>query len=144
VLPWLAATAAAALVAVGVVTIFDDDGTPTEPMVAAAEAAAADRDSRSAELVAEGSDVVVEAVVDNDGHGFLFGDALPELGDDQTYQLWGVVGEQVISLGIIGPHPELETFTVRGDLVALAVTIEQAGGVISNGNPVGAFVGELA
>jgi anti-sigma-K factor RskA len=144
VLPWLAATAAAALVAVGVVTIFDDDGTSGDPLVAAAEAAAADRDSRAAELRADGSDVVVEAVVDNDGHGFLFGDALPELADDQTYQLWGVVGDQVISIGIIGPHPELETFTVRGELAALAVTIEPAGGVVSNGNPDGAFVGELA
>ncbi|MCU0261541.1 MAG: anti-sigma factor [Ilumatobacteraceae bacterium] len=144
ILPWLAATAAAAVVAVTVVSVFDRGESPGDPLTAAAEAARTDRDSRTAELRADGSDVVVEAVIDNDGHGFLFGDALPELGDDRTYQLWGVVGEQVISIGILGPHPELETFTVRDDLVALAVTIEPAGGVISDGNPDGAFVGELA
>ena len=66
----------------------------------------------------------------------------PALGADQTYQLWGVVSDaQVISLGILGPNPELETFTVEGEVSALAITIEDAPGVIADGNPDGAFVG---
>jgi anti-sigma-K factor RskA len=87
---------------------------------------------------------VVEAVVDQDGHGFLLASELPALPNDQTYQLWGIIGEQVISIGVLGPHPELETFTVKGDLAGLAVTIEPAGGVVSDGNPDGAFVGMFA
>jgi anti-sigma-K factor RskA len=67
---------------------------------------------------------------------------LPTLPDDQTYQLWGIVdGGQVISLGIFGPNPELETFTVESPVSALAITIEQFPGVVSDGNPDGAFVG---
>ena len=40
-----------------------------------------------------------------------------------------------------GSTPELETFTVESEVAALAVTIEQSPGVISDGNPDGAFVG---
>jgi hypothetical protein len=47
----------------------------------------------------------------------------------------------VVSLGILGRSPELEMFSVDSDLAALAVTIEQSPGVISDGNPDGAFVG---
>jgi anti-sigma-K factor RskA len=93
-------------------------------------------------LVSDASDASAEAVIDQDGHGFVLGSALPSLPDDQTYQLWGVVESgEVISLGIFGPNPELETFTVEGSVTALAITIEEYPGVISNGNPDGAFVG---
>jgi anti-sigma-K factor RskA len=141
---WVAATAAAALVAIVAVGVIDRAEAPVDPLVAAADAARADRDSRTAVLRAEGVGAEVEAIIDNDGHGFLLAESLPELGDEQTYQLWGVIGDQVISIGVLGPHPELETFTVKGEIAALAVTIERAGGVVSDGNPDGAFVGELA
>ena len=141
---WVAATAAAAAIAVLAVGVLDRGDAPSDPVLAAAEAARSDRDSRITDLVADGSEVVVEAIIDNDGHGFVLADGLPELGADQTYQLWGIVGEQVISIGVLGPHPETEIFTVKGDLVGLAITIEPAGGVISDGNPEGAFVGMFA
>jgi anti-sigma-K factor RskA len=67
---------------------------------------------------------------------------LPTLPQGHTYQLWGVVENgDVISLGIFGPNPEIETFTVEGTVDALAITIEQYPGVIRDGNPDGAFVG---
>ena len=142
---WLAATAAAAVVAIAVVSVVDRRAdAPDDPLLAAAEAARADRDSKTATLRAEGSDATAEAIVDQDGHGFLVASDLPPLGDDQTYQLWGVVGDDVISIGILGPHPEVEVFTVEAPVSAFAVTIEQAGGVVSNGNPDGAFVGAVA
>ena len=87
--------------------------------------------------------MTAEAIVDEDGHGYLVAADLPTLADDQTYQLWGVVGDDVISIGILGPNPEIETFTIEADVNALAVTIERAGGVVSNGNPDGAYVGEI-
>jgi anti-sigma factor RsiW len=141
---WLAATAAAAVIAVVAVNVVAGADPPGDPLEVAVEAARSDRDSRTAELVAEGDPTVVEAVVDQDGHGFLLASELPALPNDQTYQLWGIIGEQVISIGVLGPHPELETFTVKGDLAGLAVTIEPAGGVVSDGNPDGAFVGMFA
>ena len=142
---WLAATAAAAVVAVAVVSVVDRRAdAPGDPIAVAAEAAREDRDSQIATLRSEGVDVTAEAIVDQDGHGFLLAQDLPPLPDDRTYQLWGVVGEDVISIGILGPHPEIETFTVEADVVAFAVTIERAGGVVSDGNPDGAYVGELA
>jgi len=55
----------------------------------------------------------------------------------------GAAEPDVISLGIFGPNPELETFTTDTAVVALAITIEKAPGVISNGNPEGIYIGEV-
>jgi anti-sigma-K factor RskA len=139
---WILATAAAAVIAIVAVSFVDRDAT-SDPLQLAVEEARADRDTRIAVLTAEGSPVEIEAVVDENGRGFLVADALPQLPRDQTYQLWGVVGDDVISLGILGPNPELEPFSARVELAALAVTIEPAGGVVSDGNPVGAYSGTL-
>jgi len=140
---WVAATAAAALLAVVAISVIDRNDGSSDPLQLAVEAARADRDTRIAVLTAEGSTLEIEAVIDENGRGFLVADALPQLSRDQTYQLWGVVGDDVISIGILGPNPELEPFTARVDLAALAITIEPAGGVVSNGNPDGAYVGTL-
>lgn len=140
--PW-AMTAAAVLALVFVaVGQADDAGAPDEPLASAVETARADRDSLVTTLVADGSEVSAEAVIDQDGHGYVLARDLPTLPDAQTYQLWGVVENgDVISLGIFGPNPEIETFTVDAPVSALAITIEQYPGVISDGNPDGAFVG---
>ncbi len=140
--PW--ALSAAAVVALVFVAFGMGSGTdaPSEPLANAAEIARADRDSVITTLVSEGSDASAEAIIDQDGHGFVLARDLPPLPDGQTYQLWGVVENgEVISLGIFGPNPEVETFTIEGPVSALAITIEDAPGVISNGNPDGAFVG---
>lgn len=142
VAPWLMSAAAAAVIVFVAIGLADGADAPTEPLANAVEAAQADRDSLVTTLVAEGSDVAAEAVIDQDGHGYVLARDLPTLPDGQTYQLWGVVeGGDVISLGIFGPNPEIETFTIEGSVSALAITIEQSPGVISNGNPDGAFVG---
>lgn len=141
---WVAATAAAALIAVMAVAVMDRSRGDVEPLVAAVEQARADRDSRSTVLVSAESDVQAEAIVDLQGHGYLVAADLPQLPRTLTYQLWGVIGDQVISLGVLGPNPGIEPFTARGDLAAVAITIEPAGGVVSDGNPEGAFVGEFS
>lgn len=146
--PWVASAAAAAIVAVVAIGVADRATAPTDPLVAAFEEAEADRDSVSATLVADGSSFEAVAVIDQDGHGFVQAGQLPSLGADQTYQLWGVVDTgadepDVISLGIFGPNPELETFTTESAVVALAITIEEAPGVISDGNPEGIYVGTV-
>lgn len=140
--PWVVSAAAAAVIGLVAFGVADRADAPNEPISSALEIALADRDSVTTTLVSDVSDASAEAVIDQDGHGFVVAQNLPTLPDDQTYQLWGVVDDgQVISLGIFGPNPEIETFTVEGDVSALAITIEQTPGVVSDGNPDGAFVG---
>ncbi len=142
--PWAVSVAAAAVVAFVAVGLADRADAPNDPLASAVEVAQADRDSLTTTLVAEGSESSADAVIDQDGHGYVLARDLPTLPEGQTYQLWGVVENgDVISLGIFGPNPEIETFTVEGTLNALAITIEQYPGVISNGNPEGAFVGSF-
>ena len=143
----LGAVAAIALVVAGAAVVIGAGNTSSnDPIADAYERAMADRDSVQAELVVDGSSISALGVIDQDGHGYLDAGDLPRLDADQTYQLWGVLGEtgDVVSLGILGRNPELETFTIEGEVAALAVTIEQAPGVISDGNPDGAFVGALS
>ncbi len=142
VAPWLVSAAAAVIVGLVAFGLADRADAPNDPMSSAIETARGDRDSVVTTLVSDASDASAEAIIDQDGHGFVIARDLPTLPSDQTYQLWGVVEDgQVISLGIFGPNPEIETFTVEGVVSALAITIEQSPGVVSDGNPVGAFVG---
>ena len=141
---WVAASAAAAVVAVFAVTVFGNDRTEQPPLASAVEEARADRDSTITTLVSATGSGSAEAIIDQDGHGYLLGAALPALPDDQTYQLWGVIGEQVISLGVLGSNPEIELFSAGAPVSQLVVTIEAAGGVVSNGNPDGAYAGAVA
>ncbi len=140
--PWAVSVAAAAVIAFVAVGLADRADAPNDPLANAVELARADRDSLTTTLVAEGSDASADAIIDQDGHGYVLARDLPTLPEGRTYQLWGVVESgDVISLGIFGPNPEIETFTVEGTVEALAITIEQYPGVISNGNPDGAFFG---
>lgn len=132
---WALASAAAAVIAVVAVQVIDGRSEVRDPIAEAVDQARADRDSRVAMLTAEGSDVSVEAIVDQDGHGYLIASELPALSSDQTYQLWGVVNDTVISLGILGRSPEIESFSVEGDLTALVITEEVAGGVAVSEQP---------
>jgi hypothetical protein len=134
--------AAAAVLAVVVVNATRGDS-DRMPLAQAFQAALDDRDSLTTELANEAG-VRARAVVDADGHGYLELSDLPSLPDDKTYQLWGVIDGEAISLGIFGPNPELETFSATGDITALVITTEEAGGVISDGNMDGALVGEFA
>jgi anti-sigma factor RsiW len=138
---WALATAAAvALVVIAVSAITGGDRREA-PIAQAYQDAREDRDSRLATLERDG--LSVPAVVDSDGHGYLDLSALPELPGDQTYQLWGVIDDKAISLGVFGPNPEIETFSAGGGLTALVITTERGNGVISDGNMDGALIGEL-
>lgn len=142
--PWLVAAAAAAVIGFVAIGLADRADAPNEPLADAVDVARSDSGSLTTTLVADGSDASAEAIIDRSGRGYILAQDLPALSIDQTYQLWGVVDDgQVISLGILGPNPEIGTFTVDGVVSALAITIEQAPGVVSDGNPDGAFVGTL-
>ena len=75
---------------------------------------------------------LAEFVVLPSGQGYLVSSRLPELSSKETYQLWGVVNGQTISIGVLGRSPHLVTFTLAGspEESRLGITAEPAGGSI--------------
>ena len=103
-------------------------------MLAAALAAEGNPDARTADLRSPDGVVVAQAVLVPDGTGYLWSDGLPATESDRTYQLWAMVGTELISAGVLGPDPGLIPFHVTGDIAALAITEEVAGGVVASAN----------
>jgi hypothetical protein len=141
-----AAAVAAAAAAVAITVVRDDEPSLSGP--AAIERAYADArqatGTRHAQLVSPDQPFEAAAVVQADGTGFLAAGDLPDLPDTETWQLWGVYGdEDVISLGVLGNRPGLQAFTAHDDVVSLVITREQAGGVVSSTSGA-VLVGQLA
>lgn len=133
----LLGAAAALVVAVAglvAVRVIDDDGgmggTATGVIEEAYGAAWSDPDGRQVLLASEDGTLAADAVLGADGIGYLSARALPELPATETYQLWGVYADgDVISLGVVGNRPDIEPFVAQGDVEALVITREAAGGV---------------
>jgi len=68
------------------------------------------------------------------GTAFLVNDALPALPAGRTYQLWGLVGSRLISLGLLGARPSAVSFDAgsQGLVTKYAITSERAGGVVQS------------
>ena len=68
------------------------------------------------------------------GRAFLVNDALPALPAGRTYQLWGLVGSRLISLGLLGARPSAVSFDAgsQGLVTKYAITSERAGGVVQS------------
>ncbi len=67
------------------------------------------------------------------GRGYLVSSAPPGAGRTlRTYQLWGVVNGQPISLGLLGEAPSNSVFTVAGPEAPsqLRITVEPSGGSV--------------
>lgn len=153
---WLPLGAAAAAVVVvvgavaGVLVARDDDGTPDRSEDVAlveledvARRVLNDPDATRVTLTAPDGDLEAPAAIDDDGSGYLLASALPALDPSRTYQLWGVHGDVVVSLGVLGASPGVVAFHADEGLQALVITEEVSGGVPSSSNP--AFlVGELS
>lgn len=110
-------------------SVFDQRG-----LDQAAAAAAVDPTARTVTLQSDDGTQVVHAVVLPNGHGYLVQAKLPRLGPDQTYQLWGVMGAQTVSLGVLGDGTAIVPFVASGPLSALAITAERSGGVVASTN----------
>lgn len=126
----VAGLAIAAAVAIGVV--FSQAVLESDPSID--QAAAAARDASTSELVTLEGDITAQVVLSADGVGYIFAGDLPPLPSDRTYQLWAIVDDQVISAGILGNRPGTAPFNVDAQLSGLALTEEDAGGVISSSN----------
>ena len=122
-------------VAITVAVGRDDEATRSgdAALAQAYEDAQAAPGSRHATLAGDGQSFSADAVVRADGTGFLAADGLPVLPDTETWQLWGVYGDDdVISLGVLGSRPGLATFSADDGVLTLVVTRERAGGVVSS------------
>jgi hypothetical protein len=78
----------------------------------------------------------VTVVLTKSGSGFVEARGLAALPKSQTYQLWGVVGQRTISLGLLGSDPSIVSFSAAGSVPvrAFAITAEHAGGVVQSSN----------
>lgn len=146
------AAVAAALVVVALVTglvVSDrDSADPTEEIASpdledVAREVMNDPDATRVLLSSTEGDVEAPAAIHQDGSGYLMGSTLPALDDSLTYQLWGITGDLVVSLGVLGPSPGVVAFHADPTLDALAITQEAAPGVVSSDNPA-LLVGEVS
>jgi hypothetical protein len=121
----VAAAVVIAVLAVHVRDLSDRlDRVPGDSALAiAANRALSEPGTRQAELRTGDGDLEALAVVTEDGQGFLLGQNLPEL-DDRVYQLWGVSGDQVVSLGVLGARPDVVAFSAGDTIEQFAVTAE--------------------
>jgi hypothetical protein len=98
-------------------------------------------DARRVELRSGDGAVLAHAVMTPDGSGFLWSDGLLAVADDRTYQLWSFANGEKTSAGVLGVNPKLVAFRVSGNVLALAITEEAAGGVVATEKqPVGVGV----
>lgn len=81
---------------------------------------------------------VAQFVVLPDGRGYLVSSTLPTLSSKESYQLWGIIGGQPISIGLMGRSPSQVTFTASGlaNPSVLAVTVEPTSGSPAPTSPV--------
>ncbi len=90
--------------------------------------ALADPDSTVVRLASDDGQLVMRAVVTEEGTGYLLGGNLPDAGAGSTYQLWGLAESQAVSLGVLGSTPGIVAFQVEDPMTALAITSEAQGG----------------
>ncbi len=142
------ATGVAAMIAIAAVTVVgflgfrvaDDNrllgqlaiGQHGEELQRSVNAALAEPQARKVALRSEDGTSTAEAVVLTDGAGYLVRSNLPTLPADRTYQLWALVGTSRISVGVLGSELRISSFKMDGDVWALAITDEAAGGVESS------------
>jgi anti-sigma-K factor RskA len=81
---------------------------------------------------------LAQVVVVPSGQGYLVSSKLPPLGRGRTYQLWGIVGQRTVSLGLLGDSPRQAAFTMAGSTrpSRLSITAEPPGGAVAPTSPI--------
>ncbi len=131
-----AAAVAAGIIAVNSAVLVQQRGEIQElrPSAAASLRALADKafddpTSRIATLRRADGLVAAEAVISKDGRGYLLHSELGDLDSEHTYQLWALAGvARPVSLGVLGGHVRIASFTAKLPVEELAITIEKAAG----------------
>ena len=95
----------------------------------AVQGALLDASARRVELRSDDQRTFVQAVVRDNGDAFLVEDNLPALPGDLTYQLWAIVEDRPVSVGVLGGDPEVSAVKLSDKgVTVLAVTAEASGG----------------
>lgn len=136
----VAAVAAAVIAVLGVQVNRLDDRTGTleealgrSGLEQAVQVALFDQGARRVDLRSSEGVTLAHAVVRRSGEAYFVPDNLPALSTEETYQLWAVVDDRAVSVGVLGSKPGVSAFKVAGSGVTfLAVTTEEAGGVVSS------------
>lgn len=104
----------------------------SDQLTQSANAALADPSARKVDLISTDGIRNVQAVVLPDGTGYVVKNNLPVLSAERTYQMWAVVGSAKISVGVLGSEVKVVPFKMNGNVTALAITDEVAGGVVAS------------
>lgn len=96
--------------------------------------AASDPDARTIELASADGALTAKVLVLR-SRGYVVGGNLPALDQGRTYQLWAKSGNVLLSVGVLGPRLERMGFALGGEPELLAITAEDAPGVLSSNNP---------
>lgn len=81
-------------------------------------------------LAAAHGTATATVVLTPSGAAYWLPSTLSGLPHDRTYQLWGLVDNKPVSLGLIGANPQLTSaFRVEAGTTELMVTVEPTGGV---------------
>jgi hypothetical protein len=137
-LPVLAVLAAAALVVVALLAVSTirlqhrvDALRSTESaggLQQAAAAAVLDPHHTTAHLTSANGRFSAEVIIGPAGDAYWVNSDLPALDPLHTYQMWGLDNGQIVSLGLLGPHPQVAAFHVDSAVSRLMVTAEPKGG----------------
>lgn len=104
----------------------------TDPLKRHLQSLIADPTTTSVTLDDASGAPIARVILARTGEGFVLGEQLPTLPSDHTYQLWGVRGKTVLSLGILGPHPSEAAFAGNGGWDSFVLTKETTPGVASS------------
>lgn len=81
--------------------------------------------------------VALSLTIHDDGSTSAEVSDLTVLDAEHTYQLWSVVGDEIVSVALLGRDPDGVSFRIEADPAVLALTVEKPGGVaVSTQNPV--------
>jgi anti-sigma-K factor RskA len=135
---WLGylAVAAAVVLLIGttgvLATMALRDGADAQPAIAAQASVIRDLSDPAT------GDVALTIHSEGDGSSIaIFAESLPVLDPASTYQLWSVIGDEVVSVGVFGPSIDSAPLRLEGDPAVLALTIETTGGVaVSSATPI--------
>jgi hypothetical protein len=132
----LGSVAAAAIAVLGLTVVhqgqrIDDLEAVTEKdtVVVGAAEAMIDPNARLTSLTTGDGSTMADVVVQPNGQGYLVPRSMPALASDRTYQMWGMIGDEVISLGVLGNEPTVSAFHTDPRVQTIMITDEVQGGV---------------
>jgi hypothetical protein len=102
-----------------------------DPMEPAYQRAMEAPSSQLVELASDDAAHVVRGCITQDGMVYLKMTGLPRLDAEHTYQLWGLTGDQLVSVSVLGSAPTIIVVPAH-EYELFAITEEVAPGVVAS------------